>query len=202
MNQVMISADSTCDLPVDLQRQRHVYCFALSILLGDTAYADGVEIRPADIYADVAENHRLPKTAAVPPGVYYDKFKQWTDAGYQNACTAAADLDNVYCIDSKNLCMGMGLLVLRACDLRDSGMDARRIAAKVSRLVPKVSSTFVLSDLEYLYKGIDPGGCRVHHFQSLWAGHAGGVLSAKIRAWLLLYYTKRNVRRHEVIVCA
>ena len=51
------------------------------------------------------------------------------------------------------LCMGMGLLVLRACDLRDSGMDARRIAAKVSRLVPKVSSTFVLSDLEYLYKG-------------------------------------------------
>ena len=37
MNQVMISADSTCDLPVDLQRQRHVYCFALSILLGDTA---------------------------------------------------------------------------------------------------------------------------------------------------------------------
>ena len=110
MNQVMISADSTCDLPVDLQRQRHVYCFALSILLGDTAYADGVEIRPADIYADVAENHRLPKTAAVPPGVYYDKFKQWTDAGcsvvhiglssaisssYQNACTAAADLDNI-----------------------------------------------------------------------------------------------------------
>lgn len=168
MNQVMISADSTCDLPANLQRQRHVYCFALSILLGDTAYADGVEIRPADIYTDVAENHRLPKTAAVPPGVYYDKFKQWTDAGcsvvhiglssaisssYQNACTAAADLDNVYCIDSKNLCMGMGLLVLRACDLRDSGMDARRIAAKVSRLVPKVSSTFVLSDLEYLYKG-------------------------------------------------
>ena len=41
MNQVMISADSTCDLPVDLQRQRHVYCFALSILLGDTAYEDG-----------------------------------------------------------------------------------------------------------------------------------------------------------------
>ena len=48
MNQVMISADSTCDLPANLQRQRHVYCFALSILLGDTAYADGVEIRPAD----------------------------------------------------------------------------------------------------------------------------------------------------------
>ena len=77
MNQVMISADSTCDLPVDLQRQRHVYCFALSILLGDTAYADGVEIRPADIYADVAENHPLPKTAAGPPGVYWTVLRHF-----------------------------------------------------------------------------------------------------------------------------
>lgn len=168
MNQVMISADSTCDLPVYLQRQRHVHCFPLSILLGETAYADGVEIQPADIYADVAKTNRLPKTAAVPPGVYYDKFKQWADAGctvvhiglssaisssYQNACTAAAEFDNVYCIDSKNLCMGMGLLVLRACDLRDAGMDAKRIAARVTKLVPKVSSTFVLSNLEYLHKG-------------------------------------------------
>ncbi len=168
MNQIMISADSTCDLPLALQRSRHVYCFPLSILLGETAYADGTAIQPPAIYADVEQNHRLPKTAAVPPGVYYDKFRQWTEAGcsvvhiglssaisssYQNACAAAADFEHVYCIDSKNLCMGMGLLVLRACDLRDNGTDARRIAAKVSRLVPKASSTFVLSGLEYLYKG-------------------------------------------------
>ena len=151
MNQVMISADSTCDLPVDLQRQRHVYCFALSILLGDTAYADGGEIRPADIYADVAENHRLPKTAAVPPGVYYDKFKQWTDAGcsvvhiglssaisssYQNACTAAADLDNVYCIDSKNLCMGMEYLYKGG---RCSGVA--RFGANVLGIKPSIAVT-------------------------------------------------------------
>ena len=49
---------------------------------------------------------------------------------YQNACTAAADLDNVYCIDSKNLCMGMGLLVLRACDLRDRSRATRCCASR------------------------------------------------------------------------
>ena len=47
----------------------------------------------------------------------------------------------------------MGLLVLKACDYREKGMDAKRIADKVTRLVPKVSATFVLDGLEYLHKG-------------------------------------------------
>ena len=168
MNQVMISADSTCDLPVDLQRQRHVYCFALSILLGDTAYADGVEIRPADIYADVAENHRLPKTAAVPPGVYYDKFKQWTDAGcsvvhiglssaisssYQNACTAAAEFENVYVVDSRNLSTGIALLVLDAAERAEKGEDPKEIAALMRETAKKVEASFVIDTLFYLQKG-------------------------------------------------
>ena len=56
-------------------------------------------------------------------------------------------------VDSKNLCTAMGLLVLKACDFRDKGMDAKKIADKVTRLVPKVSATFVLDSLEYLHKG-------------------------------------------------
>ena len=47
----------------------------------------------------------------------------------------------------------MGLLVLKACDFREKGMDAKRIADKVAKLVPKVSATFVLDSLEYLHKG-------------------------------------------------
>ena len=59
----------------------------------------------------------------------------------------------MYCVDSKSLCTAMGLLVLKACDYRDKGMEARRIADKVNKLVPKVSATFVLENLEYLHKG-------------------------------------------------
>ena len=56
-------------------------------------------------------------------------------------------------MDSKSLCTAMGLLVLKACDFRDKGMDAKKIADKVTRLVPKVSATFILDNLEYLHKG-------------------------------------------------
>ena len=140
----------------------------MSILLGEKSYLDGLEISPREIYDHVKETGELPKTAAVSPSIYYDLFKRLTDEGkdvvhiglssaisssFQNAMVAASEFSNVYCVDSRNLCMGMGLLVLKACDFRDAGMDAKRIAAKISKLVPKVSSTFVLDNLEYLHKG-------------------------------------------------
>ena len=168
MNQVMISADSTCDLPVDLQRQRHVYCFALSILLGDTAYADGVEIRPADIYADVAENHRLPKTAAVNVSEYVDFFKPFIEAGndvihinigsalsssHNNCKLAAEELPGVYPVDSRNLSTGTGHLVIEAAERIAKGMAAADIVAELNEIAGRVSASFVIDTLEYLYKG-------------------------------------------------
>lgn len=168
MRETVICADSTCDLPDYIVEQRDIRITPLSILLGEKSYLDGLEISPREIYDHVKETGELPKTAAVSPSIYYDLFKRLTDEGkdvvhiglssaisssFQNAMVAAPEFSNVYCVDSRNLCMGMGLLVLKACDFRDAGMDAKRIAAKISKLVPKVSSTFVLDNLEYLHKG-------------------------------------------------
>ena len=74
-------------------------------------------------------------------------------SSYQNACIAASDFDDVYVVDSKSLCAAMGLIVLKACDFKAKGFDARKIASRVNSIVPKVSTTFVLDTLEYLHKG-------------------------------------------------
>ncbi len=165
---VLITADSTCDLPKMIATEREITIIPLSILLGTNSYKDGVEITRNDIYRHVKETGELPKTAAVTPAQYYEIFKAACDEGhsvvhiglssaisstYQNACLAASELDNVYCVDSKNLCAGMGLLVLKACDLRDKGFEAKKISARINALVPKVHSSFVLDNLEYLHKG-------------------------------------------------
>ena len=47
----------------------------------------------------------------------------------------------------------MGLLVLKACDLRNKKFDAKKIARRLEGLVSKVHTTFVLDSLEYLHKG-------------------------------------------------
>ena len=165
---IVITADSTCDLPQELIDKYDIKIIPLSILLGEKVYHDGVDIKPSDIYDFVEKTGELPKPAAVTPSEYHEVFKCFADDGkkivhigfssalsssYQNACVAAEDFECVYCVDSKNLCTAMGLLVLKACDYREKGMDAKRIADKVNRLVPKVSATFVLDGLEYLHKG-------------------------------------------------
>lgn len=165
---IAITTDSTCDLPQRLVDENDITVVPLTVLLGDTVYRDGVDIKPDDVYSFVEKTGKLPKTSAVTPAEYFEVFKQLTDEGkkvvhigfssglsssFQNACVAASELDNVFCVDSKTLCAAQGLLVLKACDYRAKGMDAKKIADRVTKLVPKVSATFVLDGLEYLHKG-------------------------------------------------
>lgn len=165
---IAITTDSTCDLPQELIEENEITVIPLTVLLGDSVYRDGVDIKPADIYAYVDKTGELPKTSAVTPAEYYEVFKKIVDEGkkvvhigfssglsssFQNASVASSELDNVYCVDSKTLCTAQGLLVLKACDFRAKGLDAKKIADKVTKLVPKVSATFVLDGLEYLHKG-------------------------------------------------
>lgn len=168
MKEVVITADSTCDLPKSIIEKYNIVITPLSILLGDKTYTDGVDIFPKDIYEYADRTGTLPKTAAVAPSYYYDVFNEICSKGksvvhislssaisssYQNACLAAADFDDVYVVDSRSLCMGMGLLVLKACDFREKGFDAKKIAGRVHSVVPKVCTSFVLDNLEYLHKG-------------------------------------------------
>lgn len=168
MKEVLITADSTCDLPSHIIEQHDIEILPLSVLLGDKSYYDGINVFPEEIYAYVDQTGTLPKTAAVTPAQYYEVFEKAHDDGkaivhiglssaisssYQNACIAASEFDDVYCIDSKSLCTAMGLLVLKACDFRAKGFDAKKIYNRVNTLVPKVSTTFVLDNLEYLHKG-------------------------------------------------
>lgn len=165
---IAITTDSTCDLPQRFIDENDITVVPLTVLLGDTVYRDGVDIKSDDVYSFVEKTGKLPKTSAVTPAEYFEVFKQLTDEGkkvvhigfssglsssFQNACVAASEFDNVFCVDSKTLCTAQGLLVLKACDYRAKGMDAKKIADRVTKLVPKVSATFVLDGLEYLHKG-------------------------------------------------
>lgn len=165
---VVITADSTCDLPEKYIAENEITIIPLSILLGEKEYLDLVDVKPTDIYNYVENNGDLPKTSAVTPQRYYEIFKKFTDEGkqvvhiglssgisssYQNAVTAASEFDDVYTVDSKSLCTAMGLLVLKACDFRDKGYNAKKIADKISKLVGKLSTTFIINNLEYLHKG-------------------------------------------------
>ena len=128
MKEVVITADSTCDLPKSIIEKNNIVITPLSILLGEESFKDGVDVFPQNVYDFVAKTGTLPKTSAVTPAQYYEVFDKITKEGkavvhislssaisssYQNACLAASDFEDVYVVDSKSLCTAMGLLFLK-----------------------------------------------------------------------------------------
>ena len=167
-NDIIISSDSTTDLSPELKERYNVKILPLGVTLGDKTYHDGVDITPDDIYEHHRKTGELPKTAAANINDCIDFFKPFVDDGktvihfsissemsstYNNCSLAAADLGHVFVIDTKNLSTGGGLLVIAAAEMAAKGMSAEDIVAEIENLVPCVDASFVIDNLEYLYKG-------------------------------------------------
>ena len=165
---VIITTDSVCDMPADLLERYQVKMIPLTINEGDRSYKDGVDITPDDIYAVYDQQHILPKTSAISPQEFTDFFAPLVDAGcevvhidisaacsatYQNACMAAKELTGVYPVDSRHLTMGQGMLVIEACRLRDAGLSASEISQRLLSYREKISTSFIVETLEFLWKG-------------------------------------------------
>ena len=165
---IKIISDSTCDLPKDLLENYNITLFPLTVVKNDTAFKDGVDIFPADIFAHVAAGGALCSTSAGSVGDYADLFEKYAaehdaivhislgsgfSSSFQNACVAASDFDNVYCVDSMNLSTGQGFIVLKAYELARSGMEAKQIVEELNALTHNVESSFLVDKLDYLVKG-------------------------------------------------
>ena len=148
---IKIISDSTCDLPKDLLAEKDITLFPLVVVKDNVSYKDGVDIFPADIFAHVAAGGALCSTSAGSVGDYEDMFASYAkdydavihvslgsgfSSSYQNACVAASEFDNVYCVDSMNLSTGQGFIVLKAKALAESGMDAKAIVDELNAMVP------------------------------------------------------------------
>ena len=165
---VVITADSTVDLSPDLIERFDIRIIPLTITLGEEQFLDGHSFTPADMYARFRSDGTLPKTAAPNMADFYDFFSKLVGEGYEvvhldisaelsssfNAAhLAAQNLSGVYTIDSRMLSTGVGLLAIEAAECRDRGMCAADIAARVQELTAKVSTSFVLDTLEFMWKG-------------------------------------------------
>ena len=165
---VIITADSTCDLSPELCSRYQIHVIPLTITLGDSTFLDGESFTPADMYVRYRADGTLPKTSAPSVQDFLDFFRPFVEQGYElvhldisaelsntyNAARlAASELSGVYVIDSTMLSTGIGLLAIEAAECRDRGMSAFDLAVHLSDLRSKVSTSFVLDTLEFMWKG-------------------------------------------------
>lgn len=165
---VKITTDSACDLG-DLLKQRDIPFLPLYVNLNGEEYRDGINIKPQDIFKIVKETKKMPKTSALSQSDYEEFFGNLVKEGhevihigissklstsYDNSVKAASLYSGkVKIVDSKNLSTGIGLLIMYAKDLADKGLSSDEIVSKVEARVPYVQASFIIQEVEYLWRG-------------------------------------------------
>lgn len=171
MSKIRIMADSTCDLSPELIEKYEITVLPLNIVMDDTSYLDGVETTPDKIYTWADANRTTPKTSA--PGieaaveflrpaveagdeVCYLGISEQMSATCQVLRLAAEELeytDHVCVVDSMNLSTGIGLQVLYAAELAQSGCSLTELEERLKEYRERVRASFVVDTLTYLQRG-------------------------------------------------
>ena len=182
---IKIISDSTCDLSKELLEKYDIAIRPLYVHLGEDEYIDGVNVTPDDLYKWADANKSTPKTSVFSLPEVMELFQQYTDAGDEiiafsvsdemsssgNVMRMAAEElgkdDSIHVINSASLSTGIGLLIIEAAIMAQSGVPAAEIVARIEELKPLVRASFVVDTLTYLHRG---GRC------SGIAALAGGML--------------------------
>lgn len=161
-----IIVDSTADLMPGYKEQVRVV--PLTVHFGDREYIDGVTIDHKTFYEKLVEEDTLPTTSQATPDAFAKEFETAKQAGEscvvitlsgklsgtcQSASIAAADYENVYVVDSGTASVGGGVLTERALQLRDEGLSAQEIAARLNEEKQLIVTVALVDTLEYLKRG-------------------------------------------------
>lgn len=165
---IKITTDSTCDLPEGLLERYDISVIPLGVVKGDRLYRDGEEICPVDIAAHVDAGGGLPATNAVNIADYEALFRERREhcdavihlnigmgfsSCHQNARLAAEEVPEVYVVDTENLSVGHGALVLAAAEAAEAGRTVAEILDLLEDLTGRAEMSFVLDRLDYMKKG-------------------------------------------------
>ena len=161
-----VFTDSCCDLSQELIEQYHIHVIPLGVFIADRTFCDGVDISAPQLFELVKQSGKLPNTSAPSMAAFYEAFKPFQESIYigissrlsasnQNALIAAQNLEplKIKVIDSLNLSSGIGLLALKAAELRDQGKSLEEVEREILQTVPKIKTSFVIDTLDYLYMG-------------------------------------------------
>ncbi|MBQ7325194.1 MAG: DegV family protein [Clostridia bacterium] len=161
-----IIVDSTSDLLAEIKSRVNVV--ALTLRFGDEEYVDGVTIDHHTFYEKLVETDVVPTTSQATPAMFAAQYEAAKEAGesavvitlssklsgtYQSAKIAALDYDNVYVVDSGTVAVGGGILVERALQLLDEGLEAEEIAKVLEEEKQKILIVALVDTLEYLKRG-------------------------------------------------
>jgi DegV family protein with EDD domain len=165
-----ILTDSLADIPPAILKELDITTIPCIVRFGTTEYRDRVDLFPSEFYDKLAASRTLPTTAVPASGVFeeaYRRLAQTTDeilaihtiaslTGIFNASRVAAEnISNakIELIDSKQVSMSLGWLVILAARAAKEGHRLVEIKTLVEDTIPRVHIIAMLDTLEYAQRG-------------------------------------------------
>lgn len=167
---IAIVTDSTCDWSPEEYEQNNVVMVPLKIQVGGESLLDQVELPSEEFYDRMEAAAEIPMTSQPSPGDFIAVYERLAEEGYDavvslhiapvlsgtlsSASMAAGRVDiPVAAIDSKNATSSLGLLVERACRMRDAGSSFDEIVSAVEEAAAKTRLYLAPDSTDNLVKG-------------------------------------------------
>jgi DegV family protein with EDD domain len=179
MARIRVVTDSASDLPVAFAERLDIDVVSLTIRFGDEEFTDRVDLTPELFWAKCRDSKTLPETAAPSPGAFQGAYERAKSDGcdgvivltlssllsatHQSASLAAdavAGLIDVRVIDTLNVSMGQGLVVIDVAEVAATGAGLDQLVEHATMLLPKAGVVATLNTLEHLIKGGRIGGAK------------------------------------------
>ena len=170
---MILSTDSTANLPKELYKQLNISMIPMQIILDDVTYDDLSEKLPTKEYYQRMREGATPTTAQINEYNAREYFSNLLEKGedilhisFSSALSGStftlkrvADelnsthTNKIVVVDTLNASCGEGILVLKAKELIDEGKNIDEIKNEIERLVPCTCSYFTVEQLKYLVRG-------------------------------------------------
>lgn len=174
---IHIITDTTAALPKDLAERYHIPVIPQVVLFGEESYLEEVELSTGEFMRRLQAAKSLPKTAAPPPGLFIEAFRERVgpdktiicihpssdlSGTVRSALTAKEEFPqaDIRVVDTRTIAGPLATMVVMAAEWAQAGVDADTIIARLEALIPRTHIFFLVATLEYLQKGGRIGGAQ------------------------------------------
>lgn len=167
MNPVRILTDSTSDVPPEVAARLRITVVPAYVQIGNRSYRDGAGLSREEFYAQLPTMPVVPTTSVPPAHEFTTAYRSLTaETNEVIAIVISANLSGMYnvahlgaqetpelkvhVVNSGQVTMGLGWMVIVAAEAAAEGKSAQEILALIEGMKPRVRVYAALDTLEYL----------------------------------------------------
>jgi DegV family protein with EDD domain len=167
---IALVTDSACDLPLDFIENHQIQMIPFNLSFGETLFLDKLTVTPEQFYTLLKTRREHPKTAQASVATvqslfsflstHYESILHFSisdklSGAYAFSRQAAEKFASkkISVIDTKNLSLGEGLIVMRAAEAIEQGLSHDEVRRQSDEWIAKTRIWVDVASLKYLVRG-------------------------------------------------